>query len=438
MAFYRTQVDNMIGHRFSLRICLLTGFFLVGSMIVAPGSPLALNSADPYQAIDQHALSTPASAERSPASLADYLSQPAKNDREKARALYRWITANIVYDTRGFFSGQVTNFTPEAVLQSRSSVCQGFAGLFHALAINAGLQAATIKGYAKGYGYLPGTGLRDPTNHTWNAVMLDGNWHLLDTTMGSGYLNPQGQLVRQFRAYYFLTPPEAFIYDHFPLNARWQLLDQPLSRQAFEELVWLKQHFFNHDLRLASHTKATIQTDNQVLITLQAPETVLLLARLEIGKQKLDEHYTFVQKDADKVNIHVRLPRAGQYRLRIYAKKKGLAGNYKSALDYVIQASKGSNANIGFPKTYAPFNEYAVYLRHPMDGYLKAGQDQNFKLEVPDAEKIAVVIGSNWYYLNKTGAVFEGPVRIPKGSFAVFAKFPDQDKFHGLLEFIGI
>ncbi len=428
----------MMRHRFLVRICALTGFFLVGSMIVAPGSPFALNAADPYLAIDQHALSAPASAERSLASLADYLSQPAKNDHEKARALYRWITAKIVYDTRGFFSGQVTNFTPEAVLRSRSSVCEGFAGLFQALALNAGLQAATIKGYAKGYGYLPGTGFRDPANHTWNAVNLDGKWHLLDATMGSGYLNHEGQLVRQFRAYYFLTPPEAFIYDHFPLNTRWQLLATPVSRQAFEEQVWLKQHFFNHALRLVSHTRATIQTDDQTLITLQAPESVLLLARLEIGKQKLDERYTFVQKDADQVNIHVKLPRAGQYRLRIYVKSKGLAGNYKSALDYVIQAAQGSNVDSGFPKTYAPFNEYAVYLHRPMDGHLKAGHDQNFKLEVPDAEKIAVVIGSNWHYLHKTDAVFEGPIRIPKGAFAVFAKFPDQDKFQGLLEFNGI
>jgi len=432
------KADDMMTHRFILRACLLTGVFLLSALIDAPSRTWALEAADPYQAIDQHALSAPASAERSIASLAAYLSQPAKSDHEKARALYRWITANIVYDTRGFFSGQVTNIAPEAVLQSRSSVCQGFSGLFQTLAQTVGLQAATIKGYAKGYGYLPGTGFRDPANHTWNAVNLEGKWFLLDTTMGSGYLNSKGQLVRQFRSYYFLTPPEAFIYDHFPLIARWQLLAPPLSRQAFEELVWLKQHFFNHDLRLVSHTKATIQTDNQVLVTLQAPEKVLLLARLEIDKQKIDERYTFVQKDADKVNIHVTLPRPGQYRLRIYAKDKGLTGNYKSALDYVIQASKGSTGNIGFPKAYAPFNEYAVYLHRPMNGYLKAGQDQNFKLEVPDAQKIAVVIESNWYYLQKTGAVFEGPILIPKGPFAVFAKFPGQDKFHGLLEFNGI
>ncbi len=438
MGFFHLKANDMLGHRFYLRTCLLTGIFLLSTMAFAPSCAFALETADPYQAIDQHALSVPASAERSIASLAAYLSQPANSNHEKARALYRWITANIVYDTRGFFSGQVTNITPQAVLRSRSSVCQGFADLFQALAQSAGLHAVTIKGYAKGYGYLPGTGFRDPANHTWNAVNLDGKWYLLDATMGSGYLNSKGQLIRQFRSYYFLTPPEAFIYDHFPLNARWQLLATPLPRQAFEELVWVKQHFFNHNLRLLSHTQATIETDNQVLVTLQAPEKVLLLARLEMDKQKLDERYTFVQKDADKVNIHVKLPHAGQYRLRIYAKDKGLAGNYKSALDYAIQASKGSNVNIGFPKTFAPFNDYAVYLHHPMNGYLRAGQDQNFKLEVPDAEKIAVVIGSNWYYLHKTGAVFEGPVLIPNGVFGVFAKFPGQDKFHGLLEFNGI
>jgi len=394
-------------------------------------------AAPPYQAIDFHALSAPATAEHTIESLAAYLSRPAKNDHEKARALYRWITANIAYDTRGFFSGQVAHVAPQAVLQSRSTVCEGFAGLFLALARAAGLNAVTIKGYAKGFGYLPGTGFRNPPNHAWNAVNLEGQWQLLDATMGSGYLNRERQLVRRFRAYYFLTPPKAFIHDHFPLDARWQLIDPPLTRKAFEELVWLKPHFFNHDLHLLSHTKATIYTENQVMVTLQAPETALILARLEKGSQKLDEHYTFVQKYGDQVKIYAKLPHAGQYHLRVYVKSKGLSGKYKGALDYVVQASQGFNRRVAFPKTFAPFNEYAVYLHHPLNGYLDAGHSQTFKLEVPEAEKIAVVIGSAWHYLQKTGMLFQGAVPVSQGVVSIYAKFPGQDTFHGLLEFTG-
>jgi transglutaminase/protease-like cytokinesis protein 3 len=324
------------------------------------------------------------------------------------------------------------------VLQKRSAVCDGFASLFKALAQAAGLKAAIINGYAKGFGYLPGTGLRTPPNHAWNAIFLDNRWHLLDASMGSGYVNRQQQLVRQFRPYYFLTPPETFIYDHFPLDARWQLIDPPISRQTFEELVWLRPHFFNHGLQLLSHPKAIIATDSQDLITLRAPDTALVLARLEVDNRRMDERYTFVQKQTDKVDIHVILPEPGQYRLRLYVKPKGLTGKYKAALDYVIQASKGSNQNVGFPKAYAPFNEHKVYLHHPLSGYLKTGQDHHFKIDVPRAEKVAIVIGTQWLYLTKTNAIFEGILSIPKGPFGVYAKFPDQDKFHGLLEYTGL
>jgi hypothetical protein len=428
----------MIVRRPFLHVSLLTGSLLLGGLIALPFGALAHDTATPYQAIDRHALSAPASAERSLASLAAYLTAPAENDREKARSLYRWITANIIYDTRGFFSGQVGEPSPEVVLRHRSAVCEGFANLFQALGQNAGLDVVTIKGYAKGYGYLPGTGFREPPNHTWNAVKLDGKWELLDTTMGSGYLDPQGHLVRQFRSYYFMTPPDAFIYDHFPLDGRWQLLEDPLSRHDFESLVCLKQHFFNHDLRLLSHSQATIQTDNQVVVTLQAPQTALLLARLERGSQRLDERYTFVQKFGDKTTVHVKLPQPGQYRLRLYVKGKGDPGTYKAALDYLIQATAAASSLAGFPKVFGPFNEHAVRLHRPLDGYLKAGNSQDFELEAPDAEKVAVIIGKTWYYLLRSGNVFQGAVPIPKGALTVFAKFPDQEHFQGLLEFTGL
>ena len=438
MVFYHTQVNKpdiaSALRRILILACLL---LLVAGMTLPPGAEAAVES-DPYQDIDLHALSAPEASERSIEGLAAYLIQPAGNDFEKARAIYRWVTANIVYDIRGFLSGQVAALTPEAVLQRRSSVCDGFASLFKALAQAAGLKSATIKGYAKGFGYLPGTGFRDPPNHAWNAIFLDNRWYLLDASMGSGYINSQRQLIRQFRPYYFLTPPEMFIYDHFPLDARWQLIDPPLSRQTFAELVWLKPHFFNHDLRLISHPKAVIATSNQAMVTLRAPDTALVLARLEVGKHRLDDRFTFVQKHAETIDIHIRLPEPGQYRLRLYVKRKGEAGKYKAALDYVIQASEGSPQNAGFPKVYAPFNEHGVYLHSPMSGYLKTGQDLSFKLEVPGAEKVAVVMGAKWLYLTRTDIAFEGNIPIPKGVFGVYALFPGTDKFHGLLEYTGL
>ncbi|MDD2835635.1 MAG: hypothetical protein PHY05_05740, partial [Methanothrix sp.] len=58
-----------------------------------------------YEEIDLHAMNAPSSAEATIESLAAYLIEPAKNDREKARAIFRWITENIDYNVAVFFGG---------------------------------------------------------------------------------------------------------------------------------------------------------------------------------------------------------------------------------------------------------------------------------------------------------------------------------------------
>ena len=59
-----------------------------------------------YEEIDRHALNAPSSVEASVESLAAYLIEPATNDREKARAIFRWICENIDYNVDGFFKGE--------------------------------------------------------------------------------------------------------------------------------------------------------------------------------------------------------------------------------------------------------------------------------------------------------------------------------------------
>lgn len=43
-----------------------------------------------------------------------------------------------------------------------------------------------LSGHSKGNGYKMGQTFTGDSDHTWNAVYLDGRWHLLDSTWGSG------------------------------------------------------------------------------------------------------------------------------------------------------------------------------------------------------------------------------------------------------------
>ncbi len=79
-------------------------------------SGAALSYSEDYKEIDMHALNAPESKMESIESLASYLIEPAKNDREKARAIYRWVTENIDYDVQGLLKGSYGNTSPKGVL----------------------------------------------------------------------------------------------------------------------------------------------------------------------------------------------------------------------------------------------------------------------------------------------------------------------------------
>lgn len=197
-----------------------------------------------FTEVDAHAVNAPASVKSDIPTLVEYLLEPFDTDEEKVRVIFRWVAENIRYDTQSYFSGRVSYSSPDSTLRSGKGVCEGYAGLFKALADEAGLEVVTIHGYAKGYGYQPGQRISG-TNHAWNAVSLDGRWYLLDSTWGAGYVNGRNY-VKHFKEFYFLTPADQFIFAHLPTDPAWQLLEDPISNEEYEDLVYVRNHIFDY------------------------------------------------------------------------------------------------------------------------------------------------------------------------------------------------
>lgn len=388
-----------------------------------------------WERIDTHALKTPNHVENSVQTLANYLVEPAENEHEKVRAIFRWVTQNIAYDTEGYFSGQYGDLSPDGVLKSRSAVCDGYAGLFDMLGKAAGLEVVKVIGYSKGYSYAVGDQLDGASNHAWNAVMIDNKWYLLDATWGAGYLGDNNKFVRKFQNHYFLTPPDEFIYDHLPSDAQWQLLEQPVSKQDYADFVYLRPAFFHTGLAIQSHRHSLIEMGDQITVTLRAPDRAVLLAQLMQGENKLDEAFTFLQRRNGSYNIQAIIPQSGRYVLRFFAKNRDEEGSYSWALDYSLTASEGRPG--GFPRAFSTFSENGGYLHSPMSGRLKRGSTQIFKIQVQSAEKVAVIMGDNWHDLNKEGDLFTGDVTINDKNIRVFAKLPGREQYDGLLEYTG-
>jgi transglutaminase-like putative cysteine protease len=152
--------------------------------------------------------------------LAHQLTAPFTSDTDKARAIFTWEHHNIAYDAVAFLAKNVQPSTPQSTFETGLAVCEGYATLFCALALKAGLQAIVVSGHGKGYGYSAmGPGSPVPpyeAGHAWNAVKIDnGEWKLIDCCWGAGHLANQ-RYEKKFNPERFTQSNEEFGLDHFP------------------------------------------------------------------------------------------------------------------------------------------------------------------------------------------------------------------------------
>lgn len=156
--------------------------------------------------------------------LGQQLCSPFPSATDKARAIFTFLHHNIEYNTVAFFNNNVQPSTPASTLATGLAVCEGYAGLFAALAIAAGLEAVVVVGYGKGFGYTTlQPGERVPpfkSNHTWNAVRIDnGQWKVIDPCWGAGAVNGANQpYIKRFAPEMFTMDNAEIGLRHFPTD----------------------------------------------------------------------------------------------------------------------------------------------------------------------------------------------------------------------------
>ena len=407
-----------------MRIASLSLLILVAA-VAAASTP----SRD-YAAIDAHARSAPESAARSIDSLADYLTAPSRDDREKARAIFCWIAHNITYD----ISLLGAKPDPQTTLDRRRAVCAQYAVLFNALAEAAGLKAEIIHGGSKSPGPAAAIGPDGLLKHDWNAVKIDGAWGLVDCTWGAGRLDERGRFSKHYTDHYFLTSPDLFAYDHLPDDPRWQLLDPSLPKETYLRRVKVQPAFFECGLKLLTHGEAHVDTGSALTVRLGAPPETLVVAALSQNGADLTDGYTFAQRAEGGFTIDVVFPSAGNYTLTVFARERGpLRVEYDSALEYSLYARSGTDRI--FPKMYASFQERDCHLEAPFDGILPAGKAVEFSARIPGAEDVVVGINGLARHLAARDGVFSGSVLPERGQATLFARFPGQKKYEGLLQY---
>ncbi len=383
-----------------------------------------------FAEVDQHALNAPASVTVTTDQLAAYLAQGLSTETEKARAAYRWITDSIAYDTNAFFSGTRADGSVGGVLSSRKGVCAGYSRLYADIGRKMGLTVETVSGYAKGYGYSPGA-VFSGTNHDWNAVLIDGAWRLMDCTWGAGHVGTDKRFVKSYTEFFFMSPPEKFILSHLPVEARWQLLDTPWTKEQFAEGVFVYPSAYSLGVDARSHTKAVFTSSGRERLLFDAPPDILAIASVDDN-----DNGALTQLVEGGFEVLCAFASAGRHTLSIYATTRDSSQDrYSAVMKYSVEAAQGMGDGADFPSSYSNYSKRGVTLVEPYSRNLPAGSEVVFTLSIPDATKVAVVNAGKWSYLSQQGSLFSGSVTVSQGKVAVCAQFPGSKGYEGILDY---
>lgn len=255
-----------------------------------------------------------------PAELAARVTDGLAGEGEKAAALFYWVTHNVAYDVRqmeqivadraanrrrSYTASEYKNLLRKRLLttlKKGKGVCDNYARLYRALCEAAGLEAVFVPGNARANLMMPGSlGI----GHAWNAVRVDGEWWLVDCTWGAGLVNDKGKFEYRFRPAYFAPDPASMSYSHFPREAKWQLLEEPVDQEAFLARPAVRTGFLRYGLHDLSQPTYEIYARRGKDLELRFRTTIdpgpLFCANFTLRKQ-ID---CAIEREGDEVTVVV-------------------------------------------------------------------------------------------------------------------------------------
>jgi transglutaminase/protease-like cytokinesis protein 3 len=250
------------------------------------------------------------------------LTQAFADPIEKTRAIFAWVSTHIAYDCPAYHAKSKIKAEPADVFKRRKAVCEGYANLFMEMCSYAKIQCLTINGYARGT--IDDIGEKSPApNHTWNAVRINDQWHMVDATWGSGYTDKKVKVFTpDYSDVYFFTDPNKFLLSHYPEQSVWKPEKANLSLTQFYNNPLIKRGYYLNDVHsffpVKGLIKATSKEPINLSLTMPAIKKIASLIVL-IGEEKKQ---TAIQPDfkvsANTISFDITYEKPGIYPLSIY------------------------------------------------------------------------------------------------------------------------
>ncbi len=152
------------------------------------------------------------------ADLAQQIVINATNDYQKLEKINNWVADNIYYDWDSYLGRNDANANAISALDSKRSVCKGYAELTNAMLRSVGIPTRIVVGYALGVNSKTSDWSKvnsNKGNHAWNEAYIDGRWVIVDITWNSNNIYRGGKFQAKTRDYrYFDADLQAFSIDH--------------------------------------------------------------------------------------------------------------------------------------------------------------------------------------------------------------------------------
>jgi len=292
-----------------------------------------------------YVVAMPESEQTSVAAVGAYFAARITNKRELVKALHDYAINRLHYDYDALKLIEAHDYknvpeqTADAVFARKAGVCEGYARLMVALGEAAGVEIAYVTGYIRDTERRLSisddpwdTSQREAlegVGHAWNAVKLDDGWHLMDATWD----DPTNS---DTTTTYLFVPPSLMAFDHYPEDAKWQLLEKPLSLGDFVRQPMLAPAIGEMGLTLISPNRSQVTVDGTVQIVLDNPKGAVLkgTALKAGGKSKEDSLACKVEKGV-RTTITCDLPE-GEYEVHMFATPEAnTRGTGGYTLDYI-------------------------------------------------------------------------------------------------------
>jgi len=283
-----------------------------------------------------------------PVSLATgFVCRPYRSDVQRLRAIFTWVSEKITWEED--FESDIDS---RRVIQTKRGCAEEVAVLVLEMCAAVGIHAEIIRGYLKTPGEVPEMGVMPRPNHWWNAVIVDGQWRIMDCSLAAPsnprrglYSSAGGQVAEMW---WFLARPSEICWTHIPEQHHQQHLCPPMAHEVLLALPCACPPYFKQGLQMVEYDTSLVRIEDLELahIKFTVPSDVECVAEVEARAFERDADGDFfesgevVKKRAlaqaewiggqKRYTVKALLPGdEGHGVLKVYAGKRGLMHSIK-------------------------------------------------------------------------------------------------------------